>query len=1481
SRAYPLVLLLISNIHSGHNEVRPKAKLTIQPDKRVFRGETVTLRCDIQERGVTIWQYTWDKDGSFVHQNKLQDYNISFVTQFNAGKYTCYGGDIKGSQYKYTSNEVTLTVTDLPRVTVNVEPDSSVFTGERVTLKCEIETQYSDWRYQWYKNNTSVSASEHHTVNRDTFTIKGAAESDQDQYWCRGVRDKRPSSSQDSNHVTLSVKEHFEAVLTVKPKNQLFRGETVTLRCDIQGGGDTEWTYSWTVKNTNNGYKNTVNQCKTQECKINSVEHTHSGKYTCSGKTRDGQNSKISDAVTLTVSISDWKAVLSVFPQKWVTEGDSVTLICEVKDSSTDCTFSWYKEDNTLNYKLLSDSSRGAGGNYTLSSAAVNHTGVYKCSAERGEPAYYTDHSNTQLIWVTGVSPSVSLIISPNRTQHFSQDSLSLSCEDQSNSTEWTVRTYTDRLSVCSFSHRASQTGSTCRISPVYTFDTGVYWCQSQSGEKSNPVNITVHNGRVILESPVHPVTEGDSLTLRCLHRYSNPSDLTADFYKDGSLLQKQTTGEMIIHTVSKSHEGFYYCKHTERGESPKSWISVRASKPLSHGLITAVTVGLSVTLLIIFILILLRCYKNNKGGGSLSPSIVNQQQNISQTSELDQSEYGCTALHSGTDHIYDTIHATINAYTSTAAVRSTECAAPLCHSLNRVDAESGVPAVGKQGLTPGPVKPLGDKGERLGRHHFGGTDLPSQYDPVLNGALHVDLRHYYIIMELSPLLLVLLLISNIHSGHNEVRPKAKLTVQPDERVFRGETVTLRCDIQERGVTIWQYTWDKDGSFVHQNKLQDYNISFVTQFNAGKYTCYGGDTKGSQYKYTSNEVTLTVTDLPRVTVNVEPDSSVFTGERVTLKCEIETQYSDWRYQWYKNNTSVSASEHHTVNRDTFTIKGAAESDQDQYWCRGVRDKRPSSSQDSNHVTLSVKEHFEAVLTVKPKNQLFRGETVTLRCDIQGGGDTEWTYSWTVKNTNNGYRNTVNQCKTQECKINSVEHTHSGKYTCSGKTRDGQNSKISDAVTLTVLNWKAVLSVSPQKWVTEGDSVTLICEVKDSSTDWTFSWYKEDNTLNYKLLSDSSRGAGGNYTLSSAAVNHTGVYKCSAERGEPAYYTDHSSTQLIWVTGVSPSVSLIISPNRTQHSSYDSLSLSCEDQSNSTEWTVRIYTDRLSVCSFSHRASQTGSTCRISPVYTFDTGVYWCQSQSGEKSNPVNITVHNGGVILESPVHPVTEGDSLTLRCLHRYSNPSDLTADFYKDGSLLQKQTTGEMIIHTVSKSHEGFYYCKHTERGESPKSWISVRASKPLSHGLITGVTVGLSVTLLIIFILILLWCFKNNKGGGSLSPSVVNQQQNISQTSEQDQSEYGCTALHSGTAHIYDSVHATINSYTSTDVTGADPSDVMYSHANKEKKKLKSKGTVTGPTDLTYAEIELKSKKDVRKNKGNKGAVCGSSDVTYAQIK
>ncbi|XP_073712775.1 Fc receptor-like protein 5 [Misgurnus anguillicaudatus] len=947
---------------------RPTPEVSVLPADHVFKGETVNLRCVINGGGVSSWQYSWYKNDSIIQQDKLQYYTIRSVTESDAGKYTCRGNETSGARYSHISNAVTLTVSELkPKPELTSDTEGSVLTGNTVTLKCHID-QSTGWKFYWYKHTQNTEKT---TTQTNSYTIHSVKVSDGGQYWCRAGRRKPDYYTDYSDGLWINVTESFNPVVSVYPDTQLFRGETVTLRCDIQDTGDTEWTYSWTVEKTNN--RNIIPQCNTQECKINNIQYYHSGKYTCRGKMRE-QNTEMSDAVTLTVSSDKPQTVLSVSPQQWLTEGDSVTLMCEVINSSTGWTFSWFTVQSLYsgNISFISDSSGGSKGIYTVSSVTVKHTGVYMCRAERGDPVYHTD-SNTQTLWITGVSPSVSLIIRPNRSQHFSSESLSLSCEDHSNSTGWTVRRYTDKLKPCSSSDwRSTGTTSTCTIRSLNISDTGVYWCQSESGEKLHPVNISVHNVDVILDSPVHPVTEGDLLTLHCLYRDKTPSNLRAEFYKDGLVVQSQTTGDMmIIPTVSKSHEGFYYCKHPERGESPKSWISVR--------------------------------------------------------------------------------------------------------------------------------------------------DKP---------------------------------------------------------------------------------------------------------------------------------------------------------------------------------------------------------------------------------------------------------------------------------------------------------------------------------------QTVLSVSPQQWLTEGDSVTLMCEVINSSTDWTFSLFTVQSSLvnkdDYELVSSSNGGSKGNYTVSSVTVKHTGVYMCRAERGDPVYHTEYSNTQTLWITDVSPSVSLIIRPNRSQHFSSESLSLSCEDHSNSTGWTVRRYTeDKLKPCSSSDwRSTGTTSTCTIRYLYTSDTGVYWCQSESGEKLHLVNISVHNF-VILDSPVHPVTEGDPLTLRCLYQDKNPSNMKAEFYKDGLVVQNQTTGDMmIIPTVSKSHEGFYYCKYPERGESPKSWISVRASslkKPPSFGLIVGLCLGLSVMFLVFF-LVLLWCYKNKKLGCQ-SSSAVSQQQNISQTSDQKQTEDGYTPLQFGDAHIYNSADATDDKDTST-VTQAGPSDAMYSKVNFKKKKLKSKG-------------------------------------------
>lgn len=82
-------------------------------------------------------------------------------------------------------------------------------------------------------------------------------------------------------------------------------------------------------------------------------------------------------------------------------------------------------------------------------------------------------------------------------------------------------------------------------------------------------------DGRVILRSPVLPLMEGDAVTLHCRSK-TTTSNLTADFYKDGVLMESRATGKMTINRVSKSDEGLYKCSIPGLGVSPGSWLIVK-----------------------------------------------------------------------------------------------------------------------------------------------------------------------------------------------------------------------------------------------------------------------------------------------------------------------------------------------------------------------------------------------------------------------------------------------------------------------------------------------------------------------------------------------------------------------------------------------------------------------------------------------------------------------------------------------------------------------------------------------------------------------------------------------------------------------------------------------------------------------------------------------------------------------------------------
>nr|XP_029131813.1 Fc receptor-like protein 5 [Labrus bergylta] len=566
-------------------------------------------------------------------------------------------------------------------------------------------------------------------------------------------------------------------------------------------------------------------------------------------------------------------------------------------------------------------------------------------------------------------------------------------------------------------------------------------------------------------------------------------------------------------------------------------------------------------------------------------------------------------------------------------------------------------------------------------------------------------------------------------------RPRATTTSNWPE-TFWTETLTLRCEIEGGGDSEWTFGWRRDrtsrtSKYTTDNK---YIISRATDSDNGDYECSGRrGSPHSTFTPWSEPFKLTVTKItPKAELRAD-STSIPAGGAVTLTCDVNPPSSGWTYILFRGDHPGTQDDGKNFNGRISVSKGGV------YRCRGVRGEPVYYTEYSDSVTINIILSNRAVVTLQPHwTEIHSGEKITLRCEIEGGDDAEWEYEWKTSNS-------FKPPKEKEYSFGPADTTNSGNYSCKGRKKSDQSpTGWSDPITLTVLfsSPQPVLTVSPL-WLSPGDSVTLNCEVKHPSAGWRFYWYEaipklSDNSYNYQLLSGSRDGTE-KYSFIVHGQTHTAGYVCRAGRGE--MNTPYSKPKFVWSGDLPSSASLTVSPERVQHFTSDSVSLECKG--NSTQWRVK----------FQEKLTRNN--------------VYWCESGSGEFSNAVNITKQKSEIILVSPVHPVTEGSSVSLSCRLR---SSDIVSNvfFYLNNKLIQNDTRKELNISAVSKSDEGFYKCQTSGR-ESSQSWMSVTAVSRLGNPSypVILVIVGLICGVVLIILLLLLYRCRQSKDSCFRRPS------------------------------------------------------------------------------------------------------------------
>uniref|UniRef100_A0A669CJ77 Ig-like domain-containing protein n=1 Tax=Oreochromis niloticus TaxID=8128 RepID=A0A669CJ77_ORENI len=269
----------------------PKPTVTLQPSwTQIYSGETVTVRCEIQGGEGAQWTYEW-RPAKLNTPPTSSEYKIIRATKSHVGGYSCRGR--RSSSWTEWSDITTLTVLYPPKPTVTLQPSwtliysGEIYSGDRVTVRCEIQgSEGAQWTYEWRRGQSNI----HETSSE--YRINSVTESDGGGYSCRGTRSS--SWTEWSDSTPLKVIAPPKPTVTLQPSwTQIYSSETVTVRCEIQGGEGAQWTYEWTPAKlntppTSNEYRITVTE-------------SDSGGYSCRGR-RDYLLTYWSDIITLTVS---------------------------------------------------------------------------------------------------------------------------------------------------------------------------------------------------------------------------------------------------------------------------------------------------------------------------------------------------------------------------------------------------------------------------------------------------------------------------------------------------------------------------------------------------------------------------------------------------------------------------------------------------------------------------------------------------------------------------------------------------------------------------------------------------------------------------------------------------------------------------------------------------------------------------------------------------------------------------------------------------------------------------------------------------------------------------------------------------------------------------------------------------------------------------------------------------------------------------
>ncbi|KAJ8258084.1 hypothetical protein GJAV_G00192980 [Gymnothorax javanicus] len=298
-----------------------------------------------------------------------------------------------------------------------------------------------------------------------------------------------------------------------------------------------------------------------------------------------------------------------------------------------------------------------------------------------------------------------------------------------------------------------------------------------------------------------------------------------------------------------------------------------------------------------------------------------------------------------------------------------------------------------------------------------------------------------------------------------------------------------------------------------------------------------------------------------------------------------------------------------ADNSVLVLDSAEERHSGQYHCVAVKlNERVVSN--VHNITVSAVRPQAVIATDPTASEVFAGETVSLACIIEGSG---WRYSW--RRTTQQRQESLSARSTdsqQKHIIDSVRESDGGTFFCQGER--GQNPVIQSLPGSLVLN---VTGGKPKPMITQnphadtlyiGERVTLSCGFGGDSASWEYFWFKDS----LKAALPNTDRSGVSYTIRSAALDHSGEYRCIATRGTKTFCSEYSDALTLHISEVF---------------SRETVTLKCVIEDSPTDWMYKWYREGKELpVDQDDFSSETGDTYTILSADQSHTGQYRCRGE---------------------------------------------------------------------------------------------------------------------------------------------------------------------------------------------------------------------------------------------------------------